>query len=121
MDWIILAITLVLLVAYVFLRRKGQISADAAVAHLRHGAVLIDVRSPAEFSTGHLKGAINIPLQQIDALTSNYVKDKEQVLLLHCQSGMRSGVARNRLSALGYTRAYNLGSYARAAHIINRI
>ena len=121
MDWIILVITLVLLVGYIFLRRKGQISAEAAVAHLKHGAVLIDVRSPAEFSTGHLKGAINIPLQQIDSLIGSYVKDKDQVLLVHCQSGMRSGVAKNRLSALGYTRAFNLGSYERAAHIANRL
>ena len=121
MDWIIVVITLVLLIAYTFLRRKGQISADAAVAYLKQGAVLIDVRSPAEFTTGHLNGAINLPLPQIDALIGDHVKDKDQVLLLHCQSGMRSGVARNRLSALGYTRAYNLGSYDRAAHIIDRI
>ena len=120
MDWIILAITLALLIAYMFLRRKGQISADQAAAALKQGALLIDVRSPAEYSTGHLKGAINMPLQQIDSLIASYVKDKDQVLLLHCQSGTRSGMAKNKLNALGYTRAYNLGSYDRAAHIVNR-
>ncbi len=120
MDWIIIAITFALLIAYIFLRRKGQISADQAVAHLKQGALLIDVRSPAEYSTGHLKGAINIPLQEIDFLIGRQVKDKDQVLLLHCQSGMRSGMAKNRLNALGYTRAYNLGSYDRAAHIVSR-
>jgi phage shock protein E len=120
MDWIILAITIALLFAYLFLRRKGQISADLAVAHLKSGALLIDVRSPAEYSIDHLKGAINIPLQEIDSRIGSYVKDKDQVLLLHCQSGARSGMARNKLNALGYTRAYNLGSYDRAAHIINR-
>ena len=120
MDWIILAITLALLIAYISLRRKGQISADQAVAHLKSGALLIDVRSPAEYSTGHLKGAINIPLQEIDSRIGGHVKDKNQVLLLHCQSGTRSGTAKNQLNALGYTGAYNLGSYDRAAHIVNR-
>lgn len=120
MDWIIIVVTLALVIAYMFLRRKGQISEDAAVAHLKEGAVLIDVRSPAEFSTGHLKGAINLPVQQIDTLIVNRVKDREKVVLLHCQSGTRSGVAKKKLDALGYTRAYNLGSYARAAHIVHR-
>ncbi len=120
MDWIILAITLVLLIAYIFLRRKGQISADTAVAYLKQGALVIDVRSPEEFSTGHLKGAINMPVQQIESLIGSQVKSKDQVLLLHCQSGMRSGAAKNRLTAMGYTRVYNLGSYDRAAHIIER-
>jgi phage shock protein E len=120
MDWIIAAITLILLLAYAFLRRTGQISAEAAVAHLRNGALVIDVRNPAEYSSGHLKGAINMPVQQIDSLIASQVKDKDQVILLHCQSGMRSGMAKNRLSALGYTRVYNLGSYQRAAHIVGR-
>ena len=121
MDWIIVAITLALLLAYVFLRRNGQISADAAAAHLKNGAVLIDVRNPDEFGTGHLNGAINVPLPQIDSLIGSHVKDKDQVILLHCQSGMRSGMAKNRLNSLGYTRVYNLGSYQRAAHIVERL
>jgi phage shock protein E len=120
MDWIIVAITVVLLIGYIFLRRRGQISADIAAAYLRQGALVIDVRSPAEYGTGHLKGAVNMPLQQIDSLVGNQVKDKNKVLLLHCQSGVRSGMAKNRLTALGYTRVYNLGSYDRAAHILGR-
>jgi phage shock protein E len=120
MDWIIFAITIALLIAYIFLRRNGQISADQAAAALKQGALLIDVRSPAEYSTGHLQDAINIPVQEIDSLIGTRVTDKDQVLLLHCQSGARSGMAKNRLDALGYTRAYNLGSYDRAAHIVDR-
>ena len=119
MDWIIGVITVVLLVAYIFLRRSGQISAEAAVAHLKHGALLVDVRSPAEYSTGHLNGAINMPMQQLDSLIGSQVKDKDQVILLHCQSGARSGMAKNRLHALGYTQVHNLGSYERAAHIVD--
>lgn len=118
MDWIIVAVTVVLLFAYIFLRRKGQISADAAAEHLKRGALVIDVRSPAEYNTGHLQRAINMPLPEIETLIARRVHDKNQVLLLHCQSGTRSGMAKNKLAALGYTNAYNLGSYDRADRIV---
>jgi phage shock protein E len=45
------------------------------------------------------------------------VKDKNQVLLLHCASGMRSGVAKQKLKSLGYANFFNLGSLARARKI----
>jgi rhodanese-related sulfurtransferase len=47
------------------------------------------------------------------------VKDKNQVLLLHCHSGSRSGEARRKLKAMGYTQSFNLGSYERAAEILS--
>lgn len=120
MDWILLAVTIALFIAYMFLRRKGQISADTAAACLQQGALLIDVRSPAEYATGHLPLAINIPLPQIESLIATHVEDKNHVVLLHCQTGSRSAVAKNKLNALGYTRVYNLGSYDRAARILPR-
>ena len=69
---------------------------------------------------GHLPNAINLPLDQIETALPRHVKDKNQVLLLHCQSGMRSGVAKKKLNALGYSNAYNLGSYGRAAEIVGK-
>ena len=120
MDWIILAVTVLLLIAYLSLRRTGQISENGAADHLQNGALIIDVRNPGEFAAGHLERAINMPLPQIDSMIGARVTDKNQVLLLHCQSGSRSGMARKRLIALGYTQAYNLGSYERAARIVGR-
>ena len=118
MNSTILLVTLAVLIAFLLLKRMGQISAGAAADHLKHGALLIDVRSAGEFSAGHLRSAINMPLDQIETLVPRRVKDKNQVLLLHCQSGARSGAAKKRLVALGYTQAYNLGSYNRAARIV---
>lgn len=118
MDWIIVAVAVALLVAYLFLRRKGQVSAEEAAEHVKRGALIIDVRSPAEYAAGHLPRALNIPLTQIESLIAGKVKDKNQVLLLHCESGMRSGMAKDKLNALGYANAYNLGSYSRAARIL---
>ena len=110
-------IILIVLTALLLLKRASQISSKAAIAHLKGGALVIDVRTPSEFSSGHLPSAINLPMDQIETALPRRVKDKSQVLLLHCQSGMRSGVAKKKMNALGYAKAFNLGSYGRAAQI----
>jgi phage shock protein E len=101
------------------LKRAGQISAPAALAHLKHGALVIDVRSAGEFKSGHLPRAINIPLDEIGSILPRRVKDKNQVLLLHCLSGTRSGMAKSKLKRMGYLNVFNLGSYGRAEKIVN--
>ena len=112
-------IALVIVVTiYSIWKRSSQISTKRAVAYLKDGALVIDVRSSAEFSSGHLPNAINLPLEEIETALPRRVKDKNKVLLLHCQSGMRSGVAKSRLTGLGYANTFNLGSYARAARIV---
>ena len=58
------------------------------------------------------------PSTKLRPIWSRRIKDKNQVLLLHCQSGARSGVAKKKLIALGCPNAFNLGSYARAARIV---
>lgn len=98
--------------------RTRQISRKAALECLRNGAVVIDVRSAGEFTAGHLPKAINIPLSEIETVIGRKVKDKNQVLLLHCQSGSRSAEAIRRLKAIGYENTYNLGSYGRARQIV---
>jgi phage shock protein E len=111
-------IALAVFLAIILLKRSGQISPSEAQAHLRNGALVIDVRTPGEFNSGHLKNAINLPLDQIETTLPRRVQDKSQVLLLHCQSGMRSSAAKKKLKALGYVNAFNLGSYGRAAQIV---
>ena len=67
---------------------------------VKEGAMIIDVRSPAEFNGGHVKGAVNIPLQ---ALQSSFNKiPKNKVIITCCASGMRSGSAKSLLKAAGY-------------------
>jgi phage shock protein E len=105
-------------VAVIFMMKKlGKISAKDARRHLKNGALVIDVRSHGEFSSGHLPKAINLPLDEIETALPRRVKDKNQVLLLHCLSGTRSGMAKNKLKSLGYANAFNLGSLARALKI----
>jgi phage shock protein E len=120
MNWTTIAIAFAILAILFFLKRPGQISLKDAQAHLKSGALVIDVRTPAEFNSGHLPGTINLPLDGIEASLPRRVQDKNQVLLLHCQSGMRSGIAVKKLKRLGYSNAYNLGSYGNAAQVVTR-
>lgn len=64
------------------------------------GAIVIDVRTPEEFKSGHVKGAKNIPLQQINTRTEEILRMKKPVILC-CASGMRSGQATRILKAAG--------------------
>jgi phage shock protein E len=118
MDWITILILAVLLAAIFLLRRSILISPTEATSHLKRGAIVIDVRTAAEFASGHLPDTINLPLGEIEKSLPHRVKDKNQVLLLHCQAGGRSAEARKKLIALGYLNAFNLGSYSRAAQIL---
>jgi phage shock protein E len=118
MNWTI-ALILAAIIAIIFVMNKsGRISPKDALAYLKNGALVIDVRSPGEFNSGHSPTAINIPLDNIETVLPRRVKDKNQVLLLHCHSGMRSGAAIRKLKSMGYANAFNLGSYSRAESIL---
>jgi rhodanese-related sulfurtransferase len=75
------------------------------------GAIIIDVRSKGEYSSGHIKGSINIPL---DTLTSNLnkLKDKQKTIITCCASGMRSASAKSILKSSGYSQVYNGGGWS---------
>jgi phage shock protein E len=108
----------ILVVAFFAWKRMSFVSADVARQHLAAGALVIDVRSPEEFRSGHVPNAINISLGELREGLPRLVKDQNQVLLLHCLSGGRSGIARRQLKSMGYTRVFNLGSLARARQIV---
>jgi len=118
MNWLTVLIIAAVIVGIFLMKQAGQISARDALAGIKNGALVIDVRTAGEFNSGHLEQAINIPLDEIATTVPLRVQDKQQVLLLHCASGMRSGMAKTKLQGLGYTNAFNLGSFARARTIV---
>ena len=120
MNWTAILIVAAVGAVIFMMKKSGQISAREALEHLNNGALVIDVRSPGEFNSGHLPVAINIPLDEIETVLPKRVPDKNQVLLLHCQSGMRSGMAKKKLNGMGYPNAFNLGSYGRAESILKQ-
>jgi len=121
MNWTTTLIIAAVVAVVFMLKTAGQISAKDALAHLKNGALVIDVRIPGEFNSGHLSAALNLPLDEIETALPRRVPDKNQVLLLHCQSGMRSGMAKKKLNGLGYANAFNLGSYGRAESILKQL
>jgi rhodanese-related sulfurtransferase len=118
MDWNIYLLVGISVVALVLLRRRALIPAAKAQTCLRQGALIVDVRTPDEFAARHLPKAVNIPLDTLRETLPQQVPDKQQVLLLHCVSGMRSGMAKGIAQTLGYPNAFNLGSYHRAQSIM---
>ena len=117
-----LVIALVIVALILFLiKRSGQVPAQQAANLISQGALIIDVRSPEEFASGSLPGAINLPHGQIGDRITAAASDKNRPILLHCLSGTRSGMAKSQLKALGYTQVHNLGSYARAASILKSV
>jgi rhodanese-related sulfurtransferase len=79
------------------------------------GTVVIDVRTPAEFASGHLEGAVNIDVQSPDfeALVSQL--DPTGSYYVYCRSGNRSGQAIDRMTALGFADLTNGGSVESAS------
>lgn len=75
------------------------------------GAVLIDVRTHAEYRDGHIPGSKNIPLQSICNISS-IISDRDTPLYVYCHSGVRSRQAVNRLRDMGYSDVSNIGGIA---------
>jgi phage shock protein E len=118
MSWIPFGVVLVLAIGYMSMKRSGQISPKDASEFLRNGAMLIDVRSADEFESGHIMQASNIPLDKVEMMALSVIRDRNKVLLLHCSSGVRSNMAKKKLTEMGFKNAYNLGSYERARKIV---
>lgn len=74
---------------------------------VEQGALLIDVRTPGEFSQGHLTDAANLPLNTVDTAFANM--DKDTPIVVYCRSGNRSGQAMSYLKQAGFTQVHNGG------------
>ena len=84
----------------------------------KQGAIIMDVRTKAEYQGGHISGSINIPLDKIDANLGKF-KNKDQVIITCCASGMRSAKAQSGLKSRGYTNVYNGGGWMSLRNKIN--
>ena len=74
----------------------------------RDDALVIDVRDPAEYATGHVLGAKNLPLARLDTPAGELAKRKDRPVIIYCDGGERSGKATAVLKKQGYTRVANL-------------
>lgn len=84
---------------------------DEGVAdHIKNGARIIDVRTPAEFASGHISFSENIPLDTIPSKLDN-IKNYDGAIVMVCRSGNRSKQAVNFLKSKGVENIYNGGSW----------
>ncbi len=72
--------------------------------------LILDVREQHEYDSGHIAGAVLLPVGTIDAVrTAEIIPSKNTVVLVYCRSGNRSKTASSKLARLGYTNIYEFG------------
>jgi len=88
-----------------------QISMDEAISMFAEEKdyIILDVRTPEEFSERHILNAINVPNETIGVTEVPELPDKEQMIFVYCRSGNRSKQAAKKLVALGYTNIFEFG------------
>jgi rhodanese-related sulfurtransferase len=82
------------------------VTARALVAS---GAKVVDVRTPQEFASGHVPGAINIPFDEIGRRASE-IGPASTPVVLYCRTGRRSGIAAEALQKAGFSKLYDFKS-----------
>ena len=75
------------------------------------GAVLLDVRTPGEYKGGHIPGSKNVPLNNLEKVSS-VARSKDAEVYVYCQSGARSRQAASMLQRMGYNNVNNIGGIA---------
>ena len=86
---------------------------------MENNAVLLDVRTPEEHKTGYLEGAVLLPLAELESKIAGKVPVKNTPIYIYCRSGRRSGIAVEKLKAVGYTDLHNLGGLKDAREKLN--
>ena len=84
---------------------------------IEQGAFLVDVRTPGEFASGHVRGSVNIPLNTIPAQLSKF-KNKKNIIVF-CLSGGRSSQAKSILEQNGFTNVINGGTWNHVNQYVN--
>jgi len=110
---ILIAVLILAVVAFAWLAMgrgatSERISGERARQLVSEGALLVDVRTRAEYQARHIPGATNVPLREIRSRTDE-LAPKDRPLVLYCHSGRRSAIATRRLESTGFEHVYDLG------------
>lgn len=104
-GWIVLGVV----GALFFYAKRADITGKRAAELVAQGALLVDVRSPGEFASGHLDGAKNIPVSEVGRRLGE-LEPKTRTVIVYCASGARSAMAKRMLRSAGFATVYNLGA-----------
>jgi len=72
-------------------------------------AIILDVRSSAEFASGRISGATLLPSNTILEMANSVIPNKNALILVYCRSGVRSSDAASNLISMGYTNVFDFG------------
>jgi len=89
-------------------RNFAAVSPQDAIRLMNQGALVLDIRKPDEFASGHINGAKHLPSDQILTAGESMKKYKEKPLLVYCESGSLGGSAVRQLAEQGFTKAFTL-------------
>ncbi len=95
-------------------KEAGNTASTAAPSPLKEWldgkALVVDVRTPGEFASGHHPRAVNIPVDQVESRLKEF-GDKSQPIVVYCASGVRSSRAKQTLESAGYSSVINAGGF----------
>ncbi|KPK50280.1 MAG: hypothetical protein AMJ63_14995 [Myxococcales bacterium SG8_38_1] len=110
---IILAVLAILVVAVLYMKLTAvRVSGSDARSLVADGALLVDVRSEGEHAGGAIEGSINIPIQEL-AGRMDELGEKNREIVVYCQSGGRSAMAKRLLESNGFTKVHDMGGIGR--------
>ncbi len=105
-HYILVSAFVLLLVAFVINEGKlgGAAITPTNLVNLvnREGAVLVDIRDTKEYSSGHIAGAVSMPVSSIDARIGELESYKDKPVVLVCKMGQHASAAGRKLKALGF-------------------
>lgn len=90
-------------------------SCSAEKVDMASVAAVIDVRTPVEFTSGHLEGAVNFDIQGMSFMDELATLDPNATYLVYCRSGSRAAAAVDTMKSMGIDNVTNLGSVNDAA------
>lgn len=91
--------------------RQPDINMGVTSFHNTEDVLLLDVRTPQEYKSGHIPGSVNLPLVLLDN-ADEIIENEDTPIFVYCQSGNRSRQAVARLAAMGYSNVKNIGGIA---------
>ncbi len=89
--------------------KPGVVSGATAKALVAAGARVVDVRTPEEFASGHVPGAINIPFDELPRRAAE-IGPPSTAVVVYCRTGRRSGIAADALKKAGFSQLYDFQS-----------
>jgi rhodanese-related sulfurtransferase len=119
------AAVLALLVVVAFEARQratafAAVSAQELIRLMNQGALVLDIRKPEEYASGHVKGAKQLQSDKILTAGETFKRFKDKPVVVYCESGSLAAAAVRQLNAQGFTKAFTLrGGFAgwRAEHL----